>query len=205
MYWSVFFVSAVTPDPLVYYDSEPDSGYSLDNIPPLPILDLEIDPNSWFTLQWTVPGEYPDERPISSYDIRYSTVPVGADTQAWWDNAVACAGEEFFGFTVGEKDSLRAADETSCHPECYLAVKGLDERPNASGISNIVRFLCGDASNDGNVDVGDVGYLINYLFLGTSPPKPMAAGDVNCDGNVDVADVMYLINYLFTGTSPPCS
>ncbi len=34
MCWSVFFVSAMTPDPLVYYDSPPDSGYSLDNLAP---------------------------------------------------------------------------------------------------------------------------------------------------------------------------
>lgn len=35
MCWSVFFVSAMTPSPLVYFDSEPDSGYSVDNLPPL--------------------------------------------------------------------------------------------------------------------------------------------------------------------------
>ena len=32
--WSVFFVSAMTDDPLVFFDSEPDSGYSVDNNPP---------------------------------------------------------------------------------------------------------------------------------------------------------------------------
>jgi hypothetical protein len=34
IYWSVFFVSAETPNPLVYFDSAPDSGYSKDNLPP---------------------------------------------------------------------------------------------------------------------------------------------------------------------------
>ncbi|MEE9270593.1 MAG: right-handed parallel beta-helix repeat-containing protein [Candidatus Krumholzibacteria bacterium] len=34
MCWSVFFVSAMTPDPLVFFDSPPDSGYSVDNVPP---------------------------------------------------------------------------------------------------------------------------------------------------------------------------
>jgi hypothetical protein len=34
MCWSTFFVSAMTPDPLIYYDSEPDSGYSVDNLSP---------------------------------------------------------------------------------------------------------------------------------------------------------------------------
>jgi len=32
--WSVFFVSAMTSDPFTYFDSEPDSGVSQDNLPP---------------------------------------------------------------------------------------------------------------------------------------------------------------------------
>jgi hypothetical protein len=32
--WSYFFVSAMTPDPLTFFDSAPDSGYSEDNLPP---------------------------------------------------------------------------------------------------------------------------------------------------------------------------
>ncbi len=42
MYWSVFFVSAMTADPLVYFDSDPDSGYSVDNLPPAPPKDLIV-------------------------------------------------------------------------------------------------------------------------------------------------------------------
>ncbi|HEU4365820.1 MAG TPA: right-handed parallel beta-helix repeat-containing protein, partial [Candidatus Krumholzibacteria bacterium] len=34
--WSHFFVSAMTPNPLVYFDSAPDSGHSVDNLPPGP-------------------------------------------------------------------------------------------------------------------------------------------------------------------------
>ncbi len=205
MYWSVFFVIAHTEEPLIHYDSDPDSGYSLDNIPPLPILDLEIDPNSWFTLEWTVPGEYVGEEPISSYDIRYSPVPIGPDTQAWWDSAEVCAGDGFFNFTVGEEDSYQVAKETWCHPESYFAIKGLDSRPNASGISNIVHFLCGDATNDGVIDIGDVVKLINYLYKGGDAPEPMAAGDCTCDGVVELGDVVHLINYLFKNGDPPCS
>jgi hypothetical protein len=31
---NAFFVSAMTPDPLVFFDSAPDTGYSVDNLPP---------------------------------------------------------------------------------------------------------------------------------------------------------------------------
>lgn len=61
----------------------------------------------------------------------------------------------------------------------------------------------GDVNKDGIIDVADVMYLINYLFIGGSAPDPLWLGDATCDDAVDVADVMYLINYLFIGGSPP--
>ncbi len=68
------------------------------------------------------------------------------------------------------------------------------------GISN---FLCGDCNGDGNIDVGDVIYLINYLYKMGPAPNPMESGDTNQDGEVNVGDVVYLINYLFKNGPPP--
>jgi len=63
----------------------------------------------------------------------------------------------------------------------------------------------GDANNDGIVDVGDVVYLIAFLYRGGPVPVPMSVGDVNCDGIVDVGDVVFLINYLYrNGPVPRC-
>ncbi|HEX7402260.1 MAG TPA: SBBP repeat-containing protein, partial [candidate division Zixibacteria bacterium] len=68
-----------------------------------------------------------------------------------------------------------------------------------------VQFLCGDANKDGIVDVGDVVYLINYLFKSGPAPVPiLTAGDASCDGVVDVGDIVYLINYLFKNGPEPC-
>jgi len=204
MYWSVFFVSATTPDPLLYWDSEPDSGYSLDNIPPIGVENLDIPTKSGQTLvlMWMVPGEYPGEQPATSYDIRYSTSPVGSDTSAWWDAAVQCDGEPYPA-PAGQIDSFMVTlDLTQTY---YIAMKLLDDRPNYSEISNIVRFTCGDATGDTIVNIADVVYLVNYLFLSGDPPDPMAVGDVTCDGAVNIADVVYLVNYLFLSGDPPCS
>jgi hypothetical protein len=62
----------------------------------------------------------------------------------------------------------------------------------------------GDANRDGLIDIADVLYLINYLFIDGPAPEPLEAGDVNCDGLVEIADLVYLINYLFIGGPPPC-
>ena len=70
-------------------------------------------------------------------------------------------------------------------------------------VENEYGMTRGDANGDGVLDVADVTYMINYLFMGTSAPDPLGAGDCNCDGEVDIADVIYLINYLFLGGSSP--
>jgi hypothetical protein len=64
-------------------------------------------------------------------------------------------------------------------------------------------YTCGDANGDGVINVTDVVYLINYLFISGPAPDPIQAGDVNCDGMVNVSDVVYLINYLFISGPPP--
>jgi len=73
----------------------------------------------------------------------------------------------------------------------------------SAGFISSTWVKCGDANASGNVDVGDVVYLINYLFKGGPPPKPFQAGDANCSGTVDIGDVVYLINYLYHGGPAP--
>ncbi|MCK4403990.1 MAG: SBBP repeat-containing protein [candidate division Zixibacteria bacterium] len=68
----------------------------------------------------------------------------------------------------------------------------------------VLPFISGDANGDGVIDLGDVVYLINYLYRNGTAPDPLPAGDCNCDGIVDLGDVVYLINYLYRGGPPPC-
>ncbi len=70
---------------------------------------------------------------------------------------------------------------------------------------NVILHGCGDCNADGIIDVGDVVYLINYLYKNGDPPNPLESGDANFDGIVDVGDVVYLINYLFKGGTQPGS
>jgi hypothetical protein len=60
----------------------------------------------------------------------------------------------------------------------------------------------GDINGDGSSDVGDVVFLINYLFRNQPPPNPLSRGDVTCDGVVNVSDVIFMINYLFRQGPP---
>ena len=68
----------------------------------------------------------------------------------------------------------------------------------------VLPFLCGDCDASSVVDLGDVAYLINYVYKNGFPPKPMRAGDVNLDTVVELGDIVYLINYLYKDGNPLC-
>jgi len=53
------------------------------------------------------------------------------------------------------------------------------------------------------VDLGDVVFLIDYLYRDGDAPDLLAAGDANGDCVVDLGDVVTLINYLFRDGAPP--
>ena len=71
------------------------------------------------------------------------------------------------------------------------------------GKLNIWWSVPGDANNDSLVDVGDIVFLINYLYKYGLEPCVMEAADPNADCQVDLGDVVYLINFLFREGSPP--
>jgi hypothetical protein len=67
-----------------------------------------------------------------------------------------------------------------------------------------IPVICGDVNNDGIVNVGDIVYLVSYLYRGGPAPIPMSCvGDVNNDDIVNVGDVVYLVSYLYRGGPVP--
>jgi len=65
-------------------------------------------------------------------------------------------------------------------------------------------YECGDGNGDGDVNVADAVYVINFVFRGGAAPDPFDAGDANCDGQVNVGDAVYVVNYVFRSGPAPC-
>lgn len=61
----------------------------------------------------------------------------------------------------------------------------------------------GDANGDGQINIADAVFLINFIFNAGAAPEPLESGDANCDGNPNVGDAVYLINYVFSGGPEP--
>ncbi len=77
-----------------------------------------------------------------------------------------------------------------------------------SGALSTLHIRRGDANNNGELNISDITYLVNYLFgvpLGP-PPVAIQAGDANASLSTNVSDITYLVAHLFgipTGPAPP--
>ena len=61
----------------------------------------------------------------------------------------------------------------------------------------------GDANKDSLINSADIGFLVNYLFVGGPRPCIPEAGDATGDCVINSADIGWLINYLFVGGPLP--
>ncbi|MCK9995419.1 MAG: putative Ig domain-containing protein [Candidatus Krumholzibacteria bacterium] len=123
--WSAFFISAMTPDPLVFFDSAVDSGYSVDNLaPPAPVAFQVAYNHLGNTLSWDE-SLAPDLRSYLVY--RGKTVDFEPDASnlvasvvsiEWFDDAAGLEGNpfEFFyriaaqDFAGNTSDAVQAGD-----------------------------------------------------------------------------------------------
>ena len=85
------------------------------------------------------------------------------------------------------------------HTDKYYA--RIDGGPSSPGyFTEKVDFTRGDVNGDGQVKIGDVTALINYLLSGDASDINLQAADCNEDGQIKIGDVTELINYLLSGT-----
>ena len=65
-------------------------------------------------------------------------------------------------------------------------------------------ILPGNMNGDGQIDVTDLTYTVDYLFGGGPPPPCMLEANIDGLGALmDVSDLVYLVDYLFRGGQPP--
>lgn len=171
--WSVFFISATTSDPLIYYDSPPDSSYSIDNLSPAPPSNLR-----WAPLPVLVWDESAEE------DFNYFTV-YGSSNEVHDETAeligytietsIVAEGYDFYhvsatDFAGNEGDVSTVEDISSVSGDVIPDAFGFGEiRPNPVRSLAVVTFDLPSASMV-NLDVYDItGRRIRRLADGSWP------------------------------------
>jgi hypothetical protein len=85
-----------------------------------------------------------------------------------------------------------------------LKVKDVFDQESAWSDVSLIKVLArGNANGDDLINIGDVVWLVNYIFREGPPPDPVLSGDANCDGLTNVGDAAYLIAYIFREGPPP--
>jgi len=70
----------------------------------------------------------------------------------------------------------------------------------------VAAWVCGDIDGSGSgPDIGDLVYLVDFMFSGGPPPPVIEAANVDGEGGIDIADLVYLVDFMFNqGPAPAC-
>lgn len=98
---------------------------------------------------------------------------------------------------VGIAASSRSA--ATVRDWCVATVCDISIEP---GCGQEPRFLRGDCTGDGTVNISDATCLLNWLFAGGEAPGCVAATNTNGDDAANITDATYLLTHLF-GEGPP--
>jgi len=144
------------------------------------------------TFEWTSSSD-PDLYDAVAYALYYST-----------DSSFAS------GMVVSDLDTNRyfVPEQLDYGNVYYWKVRAYDRFDGETFSSRTFTFstaTIGDADGDGNINVADAVFLINYIFKGGPAPDPLFVGDANCDNDVNLADAVYIVNFVFNnGPEPGC-
>ena len=155
------------------------------------------------------PGWYYDfALGVSTEDQHFwlTWIPQSPYAQRWWEGSRVLAAT----MTFRVEDTM-----TVCLDTCFLPISGPFKFMRSDAVTYVPRDnmpycfsisspAVGDVNADGVIDIGDVVYLINYLYRFGPAPTPLWVADVNCDGVIELGDEVYLVNYLFYGGPAPC-
>ncbi|MGB7062239.1 MAG: hypothetical protein WBF13_07790 [Candidatus Zixiibacteriota bacterium] len=189
------------------------------------VTDFDVTPEGMGPQGWYDPHadwwEHPNHQMYYRYDIDSIPVPFVQDSGTiYWLNVMADLGPPgYLGFPEPYLWGWKTSGSPHFEDDAVWAVwtpPVYDWIPLTNPITGMtldlsfvittseIPVICGDVNNDGIVNVGDIVYLVSYLYKGGPAPIPMeCVGDVNNDDVVNVGDVVYLVSYLYRGGPVP--
>ena len=174
IFWSKFLVIAVSSQGETFH-SEPDSGYSVDNIAPYApsVLYGDVGNTGELVASWDVP----ENEDVVFYEIFKN-------------------GELF----VTTEEPV-FSDQISLGSENVYNIRGVDENDNIGGLSEDFIYnygTLGDITWDGNIDILDIIQISSIILLGESEYSffELWASDVNLDEIIDIFDLVSIVDII---------
>jgi M6 family metalloprotease-like protein len=127
-------------------------------------------------------------------DKLYAYVIFDLDGDGIADNVDNCPGVSNSGQTDTDSDNIGNLCDN-----CPNVANPDQLDSDHNGIGDLCEYICGDANNNGIVNLLDVSYIIAYLYRSGPPPVHMNASDVDHSGKINLLDVSYIIRRLYMG------
>ncbi|MFH1373198.1 MAG: SBBP repeat-containing protein [bacterium] len=114
------------------------------------------------------------------------------------------------GAAVDVRGNAYVTGEVTSLETTFPVLIGPDLTFNGNQDAFVAKIDCcvmrGDADGSGAIDVGDLTYMVAFLFIGGPFPPCYAEADTDSNGSVDVGDITYMVAFLFmAGPAPvPC-
>jgi len=93
----------------------------------------------------------------------------------------------------------------------FITISATDASGRVGTSTSMSLYYCqsgydnGDYNGDGEVNIGDVLYLTDYIYeTGPEPVGGAGRADANCDGVIDIGDVIYAIKHVLAAGPVPC-
>ncbi|MBU1319944.1 MAG: VCBS repeat-containing protein [candidate division Zixibacteria bacterium] len=136
--------------------------------------------------------------PLDPADEITRDIPIA---KIMFNDECAFAGEMW----LQPPDTTTLCAEFDCFSTSLVDTLGVLYAPDVTFDSTkISGYVPGDADGSCTVDIDDVVYVINYIFMGgPAPVCESKAGDANGSCGIDIDDVVYLIAYIFAGGPEP--
>ena len=138
-------------------------------------------------------GSFNNVTGLSQLNVRATTPPTCLT------NFNAHSGEQIEPFIASHYSNVQLVVPIGC-AQAYRAANIWKKFQNITETEFPADVLRGDVNGDGQVSIGDVTSLIDYLLGGGN--ISIGAADVNLDGQVSIGDVTTLIDYLLGGSWP---
>ncbi|MCP4633370.1 MAG: hypothetical protein GY855_10635, partial [candidate division Zixibacteria bacterium] len=113
----------------------------------------------------------------------------------------------WFSINSSTEEQVIVINSTSYGPNEFIIASPFPTTPYIPSIAVIpgLAFECGDATDNGVVDILDIVFLINYKYKGGPAPTIPESANVNGDTEIDILDIVFLINFLYkSGAEPNC-
>ncbi|MBU1317964.1 MAG: PKD domain-containing protein [candidate division Zixibacteria bacterium] len=185
----------------VQFENKPEATAEAIYIRVVDTLDTDLD---WGTLA-IGPMSHP-ENCVVDFDPYTGVIEWYCDSIMLPPNENPPEGEGYFTYSISPKDGLPIGTEIANKAFIRFDYNPWLQAPEVGPLIRTISLpsMCGDADASDGVDIDDVVYLINYIFVGGPEPVPYESGDSGCSGSIDIDDVVYLISYIFSGGNAPC-